>query len=52
MTLDRAEFEHAKTEYYGLRGWDPATGYPTREKLEELDLADVADDLAARGLLG
>jgi aldehyde:ferredoxin oxidoreductase len=52
MTLDRTEFENAKTEYYELRGWDPATGYPTRKKLEELDLADVADDLATRGLLG
>jgi aldehyde:ferredoxin oxidoreductase len=51
MTLDRDEFEKMKTDYYALRGWDPATGYPTRRKLEELDLADVADDLAARGLL-
>ncbi len=52
MTLDRDGFEQMKTEFYELRGWDPGTGYPTRRKLEELDLADVADDLAARGLLG
>jgi aldehyde:ferredoxin oxidoreductase len=51
MTLDRGAFEAMKTDFYGLRGWDPATGYPTRAKLEELDLKDVADDLAGRGLL-
>jgi aldehyde:ferredoxin oxidoreductase len=32
-------------EYYTLRGWDLETGIPTRSKLEELDLKDVADDL-------
>ena len=51
MTLDRDGFEKMRADYYALRGWDPATGHPTRAKLEELDLADVADDLAARGLL-
>jgi aldehyde:ferredoxin oxidoreductase len=30
---------------YALRGWDVATGVPTRAKLEELDLKDVADAL-------
>jgi aldehyde:ferredoxin oxidoreductase len=30
---------------YTLRGWDVATGVPTRAKLEELDLRDVADAL-------
>ena len=25
-------------EYYTERGWDVATGVPTKEKLEELDL--------------
>ncbi|MCJ7604519.1 MAG: hypothetical protein MUO19_00605, partial [Dehalococcoidales bacterium] len=50
--LDRDRFEDMKTEYYELRGWNPETGYPTREKLEELQLADVAADLAERGLLG
>jgi aldehyde:ferredoxin oxidoreductase len=30
---------------YTLRGWDVATGVPTRAKLEELDLKDVADAL-------
>ncbi len=35
--LDRAEFEKALDEYYGLRGWDE-NGVPTREKLKELGL--------------
>jgi aldehyde:ferredoxin oxidoreductase len=40
-----------KSEYYNLRGWDVETGLPTKTKLEELDLSDVAEDLASRGLL-
>ena len=32
-------------EYYELRGWDPKTGKPTKRKLEELELFDVARDL-------
>ncbi|MFC1532409.1 aldehyde ferredoxin oxidoreductase family protein [Thermodesulfobacteriota bacterium] len=32
-------------EYYLLRGWDPNTGKPTREKLVELGLDYVADQL-------
>jgi aldehyde:ferredoxin oxidoreductase len=32
-------------EYYKLRGWDQNTGKPTREKLEELNLPNVATDL-------
>jgi aldehyde:ferredoxin oxidoreductase len=39
------DFERAKTRYYRLRGWDEETGWPTRKKLEELDLSDVAGDL-------
>jgi len=34
------------------QGWDPANGWPTRRKLEELGLADVADELARMGRLG
>jgi aldehyde:ferredoxin oxidoreductase len=51
MTLDRSEFERMKGEYYELRGWDIATGRQKRRKLEELDLADVANKLEASGLL-
>ncbi len=43
--LDREKFEAMKDEYYTLRGWDVKTGIPTREKLEELDLKDVADEV-------
>ncbi|MBT4264697.1 MAG: aldehyde ferredoxin oxidoreductase family protein [Deltaproteobacteria bacterium] len=32
-------------EYYEHRGWDPLTGKPTREKLLELSLDEVAVDL-------
>ena len=39
-------------EYYEARGWDEVTGYPYREKLEELGMADIARDLAAEGKLG
>jgi aldehyde:ferredoxin oxidoreductase len=43
--LDRQDFETAKTDYYQQRGWDTKTGAPTRGKLEELGLKDVADKL-------
>lgn len=32
-------------EYYALHGWDVESGLPTRKVLEELDLAEVADEL-------
>ena len=32
-------------EYYEARGWDVNTGVPTRAKLQELGLDDVAKDL-------
>ena len=31
--------------YYAARGWDPASGYPTREKLSELGLNWLINDL-------
>jgi len=43
--LDRAKWEALKDRYYELRGWDIATGHPTREKLESLGMKDVADRL-------
>ena len=39
-------------EYYQLRGWQKDTGFPTREKLEELYLKEVADELESMGRLG
>jgi aldehyde:ferredoxin oxidoreductase len=36
--------------YYAFKGWN-MNGVPTRARLEELDLAYVADDLEQRGIL-
>ena len=38
-------------EYYELREWDKKKGVPTRQKLEELELKDVADELSELGKL-
>ncbi len=51
LVVDRDEFEKMKDEFYDIRGWDVATGFQTRAKLVELDLADVADGLEREGLL-
>jgi aldehyde:ferredoxin oxidoreductase len=50
--LDRAKFEEFKTDYYEPEGWDSRSGWPKRETLESLDLADVADTLGTNGKLG
>jgi len=49
--VDRKKFEALKTEYYQLRGWDPDNGLQTKEKLHQLGLDDVADELKARKVL-
>lgn len=36
-------------EYYRLRGWDPATGIPTAEKLRGLGLEDAIERLGIEG---
>jgi len=38
-------FDAMLDEYYQESGFDLKTGWPTREKLEEVDLADIADEL-------
>ena len=38
-------------EFYRLLGCDLRTGIPTRAKLEEVGLKDVADDLEKRGII-
>ena len=43
------ELDALLDEYYALHNWNVATGLPTREKLEELGLEDVAEDLATLG---
>ena len=39
----RAELEAALTQLYALKGWDPATGMPTRARLEALAIGWAAD---------
>jgi len=43
--LDQPLFDRILDSYYANRGWDLTSGWPTRAKLEELGLADVADEL-------
>ena len=43
-TIDPVKWEGMLDEYYRLRGWD-SNGVPTRKKLTELGLKDVADKL-------
>ena len=50
--LDKNKFDEFKTRFYKLQGWDPASGYPTRDTLESLDLGYVADELEKNGKLG
>jgi aldehyde:ferredoxin oxidoreductase len=50
--IDRARWEQVKDRYYQLRGWNVDNGRPTRFKLEQLAMADVADQLESAGRLG
>jgi aldehyde:ferredoxin oxidoreductase len=49
--LTRGDVEKMFDDYYDERGWDIEKGIPTRKKLEDLDLKDVAIDLEKRGYL-
>jgi len=49
--LTREDLEQLLNDYYDERGWDPATGCPTREKLTALGLDNIVKDFEARGLL-
>jgi len=44
------DYLRLRDEYYELRGWDVATGLQSESGLRQLDLSDVAFDLARRGL--
>jgi len=50
--LDKRKFLKLLEKYYELRGWNKESGWPTREKLEELGLKDVADELERIGRIG
>ena len=45
MVISRGMLDTMLDHYYEFRGWDKTTGIPTREKLLELSLDDVADDM-------
>lgn len=38
LAIDPSTLLQARQTYYGMMGWDPETGIPHRNKLEELDL--------------
>jgi aldehyde:ferredoxin oxidoreductase len=46
--LDREQFERMKDEYYELRGWDKKTGLLTKDKLMELELPEVIEELKVK----
>jgi aldehyde:ferredoxin oxidoreductase len=50
--LDRARWEDVKDRYYELRGWNVSDGRPTRAKLEQLGMGEVANTLESAGRLG
>jgi len=43
VVLPRAEFEQAMTELYVVKGWDPETTRPTRQRLAALGIEWAAD---------
>jgi aldehyde:ferredoxin oxidoreductase len=45
--LSHAEFEAALTTLYQLKGWDPITTIPDRQRLDELQIGWAADLLGA-----
>jgi aldehyde:ferredoxin oxidoreductase len=47
--IDPEKFEQMLDDYYRLRGWDK-NGVPTREKLKELGLEEVATSLESSGV--
>lgn len=49
--LDDASVEAFKTRFYGIEGWDPATGWPLRDTLLALGLDDAVERLERAGKL-
>lgn len=43
--LRKEDWDKMLDEYYSLRGWDPSTGWPTRETLTRLDLEECVEML-------
>jgi len=51
QALDATTLGLMLDNYYEIRGWDKATGIPTRSRLEELGLKYAADELEILGKL-
>jgi hypothetical protein len=45
--LDRERLRPVMDDYYHLLGWDPDSGWPTRQRLMELGLEDVYEAMVA-----
>ena len=43
--LNREQFEPVLDEFYSLHGWDPRSGWPTRQRLTELDMEDMHEPM-------
>lgn len=50
LSAPKEDYERTLSQYFAMRGWDE-NGVPKRETLLAYDLADIADELAARGIL-
>ena len=42
--IDKTEWRKAREDYYRLSQWDVKSGYPKREKIENLGLSWVVDE--------
>jgi aldehyde:ferredoxin oxidoreductase len=47
VAMSRAEFERTLTDLYEIKGWDPVTSAPTRQRLRELAIEWAAELLKA-----
>jgi aldehyde:ferredoxin oxidoreductase len=45
--LDREQFKPVIDEFYALHGWDAGRGWPTRERLRELDMEGMYEPMIA-----
>lgn len=43
--IDKDKFETMLEDYYQMRGWDRRTGIPTQERLQALEINEVAQDM-------
>jgi aldehyde:ferredoxin oxidoreductase len=43
LGIDQAEFEHAMQDLYDLKDWNWETGIPSRQRLNDLDIAWASD---------